>query len=175
MTMLAGSVPMPMIVSEVWNSIPDSAMTGGTAGRAPVATTMRSAVTCVRPSMTSSRGPRKRARPSNSVTPSASARARRPFAETCSMRARTRSCIAFQSTPPSSAPMPSPAAWRTPSATSAVCTNILLGMQPRLRQVPPKAPDSMSATGPGPGSFGTRLLPEPDPMMAREKCCTLES
>ena len=58
MTMLAGSSPIPMIVSEVWNATPDSAITGGTVGRAPVATTIRSAVMCVRSSMTSSRGPR---------------------------------------------------------------------------------------------------------------------
>jgi hypothetical protein len=87
----------------------------------------------------------------------------------------TRSSMAFQSTPVTSAPMPNPAARRTQSATSAVCAKILLGMQPRLRQVPPKVSASMIATGPWPGSSGIRRLPEPDPMIAREKCRTLES
>ena len=56
----------------------------------------------------------------------------------------------------------------------AVCTSILLGMQLGLRQVPPKAPDSISATGPCTGPWrseclGTRTLPEPEPMMTSEK------
>ena len=62
-----------------------------------------------------------------------------------------------------------PAARRISAAASALCTKILLGMQPRLRQVPPNAPASMSATGPCAGSSGTSALPEPDPTMASVK------
>jgi hypothetical protein len=83
--------------------------------------------------------------------------------------------MAFQSTLVSPAPRPNWPARRISAATSALCTKILLGMQPRLRQVPPNAPSSMSATGPCPGSSGTRELPEPDPMMANVKCCIIES
>ena len=88
---------------------------------------------------------------------------------------KTRSWMAFQSTPVSSAPRPNPAARRISAATSALCTKILLGMQPRLRQVPPNAPASMSATGPCAGSSGTSALPEPDPMMASVKCRIIAS
>jgi len=59
-----------------------------------------------------------------------------------------------------------------PAATSAVYTSILLGIQPRLMQVPPNRPASITATGPWPGSSGTTTFPDPEPMMAREKCCT---
>ena len=161
MTMLAGSSSIRMMVSEVQNSTPASAITGGIVGRAPVATTMWSAVIRVASSMTSSCGPAKRARPSNSVTWSASARWRRPAAETRSILENVRSRIDGQSTPVTSASMPKPGAVRAWTATSAVCTRILLGMQPRLRQVPPKTPASISATGPrrrGParGCYRTR-------------------
>jgi hypothetical protein len=42
-------------------------------------------------------------------------------------------------------------------------------MHPRLMQVPPKAPDSISATGPGAVPAGTAMLPEPEPMTTSEK------
>src|ERR1017187_5762539 len=70
-----------------WNSTPEPAITGGTTGVAPAASTMRSALIRLVSSTTSSCGPAKRAWPSNSVTQSSAARARRPSAETWSTRA----------------------------------------------------------------------------------------
>jgi hypothetical protein len=83
-----------------------------------------------------------------------------------------RSLIAGQSTLVTAALMPNSGARRTPAATSAVYTSILLGIQPWLMQVPPKAPASMTATGPQDRSSGTMTFPDPEPTMASEKCCT---
>jgi hypothetical protein len=68
-------------------------------GRAPVASTIRSAVTRVPSSMASSRGPVKRALPSISVTAFDSARPWRPAAESPSVLVKVRSLMAGQSTP----------------------------------------------------------------------------
>ena len=56
---------MRITVSDVWKGTPDSATTGGTVGRLPAATTIRSAVIVTSgPSTCSSRGPVNRAWPS---------------------------------------------------------------------------------------------------------------
>jgi hypothetical protein len=44
----------------------------------------------------------------------------------------------------------------------------LLGMQPRLMQVPPKAPESISATGTS-GCPGMTTFPDPEPTTTSEK------
>ena len=60
--------------------------------------------------------------------------------------------------------------------TSAVYTNIFVGMQPRLRQVPPKTSFSTMATRRLSHSGVSKLLPDPVPMMmtsnsVAECCC----
>jgi hypothetical protein len=96
-----------------------------------------------------------------------SARPWRPLAESRSVLLNVRSLMAGQSTPVSLASIPNSGACRTWSATFAASIRILLGMQPRLRQVPPNGPDSISATGPW--ARWTTTLPEPEPMMTSEK------
>ena len=61
------------------------------------------------------------------------------------------------------------------AARSAGCTNILVGMQPTLRQVPPKTPLSTRAMSRSANRSSGMELPEPEPMMTRSKCCTRPS
>ena len=61
MTMLVGRASSRMMVSEVWNSTPDFATTGGIDGRPPVAITICSASMRVSSLITNSCGPAKRA------------------------------------------------------------------------------------------------------------------
>jgi hypothetical protein len=95
-------------------------MAGGITGRAPVASTIWSAVSRVPSSRASSRGPVNRARCSISVTMPDSALARRPAAETLSVLPTARSLMEGQSTAVTVASMPNSAACRTCAATSAV-------------------------------------------------------
>ena len=49
-------------------------------------------------------------------------------------------------------------------ARSAGSTNIFVGMQPTLRQVPPKVPESMMAARRSANSSSRIVFPEPEPM-----------
>ena len=58
-----------------------------------------------------------------------------------------RSCTALKSMESMRALMPASAVWRTASKVAVMSSSVLVGMQPRLRQVPPGvASRSMSAT-----------------------------
>lgn len=94
-----------------------------------------------------------------------------PPAEIGSMRPKTRSRMAGQSTPSRLSVSPKRSDSAGALARSAVCTNILVGMQPRFRQVPPK-----TWSGPTPRSICTidrparsgpgKELIEPEPISA---------
>ncbi len=83
------------------------------------------------------------------------------------MRPKTRSLIAGQSAPVHSAPIPNRPASRTIRATSAVYTSIFDGMQPRLRQVPPKRPASTTAIRQSASSWPGSMFPLPAPTITR--------
>ena len=86
------------------------------------------------------------------------------------MRPKMRSRMPGQSTV--GAAKVTPRRWASSASTtrSAGSTNILVGMQPTLRQVPPKVPPSTIATS-RPSSCGVSSeFPEPLPMMTRSWC-----
>ena len=142
----------------------------GTVGRLPAAITIRSAVSATSgPSTCSSRGTgepgvalveRDVAAAVGAVVPAGRRRSGR------SGRTRGRGCR-------SSAPCrrsrrsPDGRPWRTARARSAGCTNIFVGMQPTLRQVPPNVPCSTSATSRCSNRASRNELPEPEPMTIR--------
>ena len=88
-------------------------------------------------------------------------------AEIGSIRPNTRSRMSVQRTLSIVASIPRWPARATARATSAGCTNILVGMQPTLRQVPPNVPCSTSATSRCSNRASRNELPEPEPMTIR--------
>jgi hypothetical protein len=83
------------------------------------------------------------------------------------MRPNTRSRIAGQSAPAHLARTPNRPACRTSCATSAVCTSIFDGMQPRFRQVPPNRPLSATAIRQPANSLAGSMFPLPAPTITR--------
>ncbi len=119
------------------------------------------------------RGPVKRAWPSKSETfGSRSARKLRPATEIGSIRRKIRSRISAQCTLSRLRSTPSERACSAEAARSAGWTNIFVGMQPTLRQVPPKVPFSRIAVRHVLNRRSAMELPEPLPMIARSKWVT---
>ena len=161
MSIEEGRASIRMTVSEVCGEASARPSTAGISGREPAPSTIVSAVISWTPPPASSTrrvlGPVKRASPRSRVRFALSgwwARYSSPPAEIGSIRPKTRSRIAGQSTPSSRSRTPSAADSAGARARSAVRTNILVGMQPRFRQVPPK-----TACGPTPRSIWTMLRP----------------
>src|SRR5690242_10132487 len=78
--------------------------------------------------------------------------------------------MAGQSTVGAGKSTPSRLASRASTIRSAGSTYIFVGMQPTLRQVPPKRPCSTIPMSSPSSSGVTRLLPDPVPMMSRSWC-----
>ena len=172
-----------MMVREVWMREPGASTaagsrpgTWGTAGEAPAAMTMRSAVISSPLSVTSVCAPVKRTCSGMTVVLGSSwVRYRRPPASISSMRAKTRSRTAGQSAPSNEVVRPrrdESAAWR---AASAVWTYIFVGMHPAFRHVPPNRCGSAIATVRWEKRSSRIELPEPVPMTSTSKCVMVSS
>ena len=89
------------------------------------------------------------------------------FAAIGSIRPKMRSRIAGQRTLSRVSSTPYRELIDGVAARSAVCTNILVGMQPTFRQVPPNVPRSTIATFQSANRRFTIVFPEPVPMITR--------
>lgn len=135
---LRGSFPRRMMVSEVCTLGRSMPGTSGSIGRAPAARTSCDASTCVPLSVTKLVGLVRRTASRTTVTFSACSRFFRPEVEAASILPKMRSRTARQSTGSVCCSRLSRDASSGLRATMDVRANILVGMHPTLRQVPPK-------------------------------------
>jgi hypothetical protein len=90
-----------------------------------------------------------------------------PPAAIGSIRPKMRSRISGQRTPVSCSSTPYRELIEGVLARSAVCTNILVGMQPTFRQVPPKVPRSTIAVFQSANRPSRIEFPEPVPTITK--------
>ena len=81
-----------------------------------------------------------------------------------SIRPKIRSRIEAKDAPRNCRSTPTRTASDGEDAKSAGSTNIFVGMQPTLRQVPPNAPESMIAARRSAKSSSRIVFPDPEPM-----------
>ncbi len=170
MSTRSGRSSMRITVSLVWNGTSSRPGTSGICGRDPLAMTTWSAVMVSPVPVSRVRSPVNLAWPSKSRTLGRpEARHSRPEVEIGSIRPKIRSRISGQRARSKVVSTPSRSACVAAYARSAGWTNILVGMQPTLRQVPPNVPFSRMATFQSAKESSTIVLPEPEPMTARSK------